>query len=117
MAIRCAICNKEFKRMEDVYTHPYSFVRPKFVHRECIPFKLRLIAAGGPHFTILTNLEMTVPLLCLFIIVFIYFISYMPISVLFFVFIALFLFLIFFRIHFMKFYLDAVNSFKPKDSK
>jgi len=112
MALKCEICDKPFRRIEDVYTHPYSFIRPRFVHRTCLDIPVRMLAAGGPHFTILTNLEMAVPSMILLSIIFIVFLSQLPISILFFLFFGAYVFIIFFRLHFMRYYYDAVISFR-----
>ena len=110
MALKCDICGKRFKRIEDVYTHPYSLLRPKFVHRHCLSTGLAMLTAGAP--TIATDLEMAVPSMTLLSVLLIILLSHLPISPIFFILLALFVGIIAFRIHFMRYYAPAVRSFE-----
>jgi len=98
--------------MEDVTTHPYSFERPIFVHRECLPMHIRFLGAGRPYFSIYTNLEMAVPSIAFLAIIFVFMISLMPTTELTIGLSLVFLCLLAFRINFMRYYVGAVKSFQ-----
>jgi len=113
MVLTCDICGKKFKRLEDAFTHPNSFMKPRLVHRECINRKLMLFYGGGPFLPVTTSIEMAVPSVVLMILLFLFFISVAPLPLMaIFVCVILFAFALYLRIHFIKYYLEAKELFK-----
>jgi hypothetical protein len=111
MSLKCELCGKNFKRLEDAFIHPYSFMRPRIVHRHCINHAVMILSGFRPYLPITRIMDMTAPSIVFMIIIAIFFLSLLPTSEFLYISVALFSALTVFRIYFLSYLFKAKREF------
>lgn len=101
--LKCELCEKRFNSTNEVYVHPFSLIRPRFVHRSCISYWF----FPGPVFSLSSLLEMSIPILVFGILLVILFSLYVN-----WIFAALIFVVIPYRVYMYKQYLNARDLIK-----
>jgi hypothetical protein len=112
MTLKCELCGKKFKRLQEAFIHPFSFIRPKIVHRECINRNVMMLIGFGPFLPITTVIEMAVPSIIFLTLMFVVMLSLISISIPFVILGAFFGALIVFRINFLGYLFKAKKQFE-----
>jgi hypothetical protein len=111
MTLKCELCGKKFKRLEDAFVHPYSFLRPKIVHRHCVNHKVMIMSGFGPYMPITRIIDVAAPSIVFLIAISIFLLSLLPTTEYLLLFVTLFSALIVFRMHFLSYLFKAKREF------